>query len=66
MLQLLQSLLFHKSKSKVSQMPITEETKQLQSAIKEDWENRELIDKLSLALKQISDFLNRFGLHFRR
>jgi hypothetical protein len=39
---------------------MSEQLKQ-KSAIKEDWSNREFIDKISLSVAKMSDFLNAFG-----
>ncbi|TPX40579.1 hypothetical protein SeMB42_g04239 [Synchytrium endobioticum] len=33
--------------------------------MQEDWENRDTIENLSLGIKQMSDFLNRFDIHAR-
>jgi hypothetical protein len=45
----------------VVSMVLTAEIKELQQAVKEDYDNRELIDKLTLSLRQMTEFINKFG-----
>ncbi|KAI3660225.1 hypothetical protein MP638_004499 [Amoeboaphelidium occidentale] len=49
----------------VVSMVLTAEIKELQQAVKEDYDNRELIDKLTLSLRQMTEFINKFDLQSR-
>lgn len=35
----------------------------LQATIQEDWENRQLIEGISLGIRDMTEFLNKFGIN---